>query len=428
MTEPSVTDETVTESDAAGSGAGPVPESTDMAQPSPGAMARAQLARLRSGDLGSLPILVGLLVIVLIFQLKNNTFLGSSNLDSLASQIASTGIIALGVVLVLLLGEIDLSVASVSGVGAAILAVANVQHGVSPGLSIILAVVAGMVIGLLHGLVFTRFGVPSFVVTLAGLLVWQGVQQRVLSSTGTINLPRKGWLLQAGQFKFFGATGSTVIVTALVVLYLVSQVLGYQRRRALGLPAPSLVLTAVKAAMLALVGVIVVWALLRDDGLGVPWLFVFFLALVIILEFVLRRTRYGRAIFAVGGNIEAARRAGLHVDAIRTSVFVLASTLAATGGVVEAMRAGSAGRDTGTGDVLINAIAAAVIGGTSLFGGRTRRYAALLGILVIGAIPNGLNLINLSNELRYIITGTVLLAAVIVDSITRRGRQAAGTE
>jgi D-xylose transport system permease protein len=419
---------TVTPSDAAGAPAPTPPPGTGAAPPSPGRMARAQLTRLRSGDLGSLPVLVGLLLIVLIFELKNDTFLGSSNLDSLASQIASTGIIALGVVLVLLLGEIDLSVASVSGVGAAILAVANVQHGVSPGLSIIMAVAAGLVIGLLHGLIFTRFGVPSFVVTLAGLLVWQGVQQRILAKTGTINLPRKGWLLQVGQFKFFGVAGGTVIAAILVALYLLSQVLGYQRRRKLGLPAPSLVFTFVKAALLAIVSVIVVWALLRDDGLGVPWLFVFFLVLVIIVEFVLRRTRYGRAIFAVGGNIEAARRAGLRVDLIRTSVFVLASTLAATGGVAEAMRAGSAGRDTGTGDVLINAIAAAVIGGTSLFGGRTRRYAALLGVLVIGSIPNGLNLINLSQELRYIITGTVLLAAVIVDALTRRGRQASGTE
>jgi D-xylose transport system permease protein len=427
MSEPTGTGSTVTETDTAGTPV-PVPASSDAATPRPGEMARAQLSRLRSGDLGSLPVLIGLLLIVLIFELKNDTFLGSSNLDSLASQIASTGIIALGVVLVLLLGEIDLSVASVSGVGAAILAVANVQHGVSPGLSILMAVAAGLVIGLLHGLIFTRFGVPSFVVTLAGLLVWQGVQQRILAKTGTINLPRKGWLLQVGQFKFFGVAGGTVIAAILVVLYLASQILGYQRRRSLGLPAPSLVFTFVKAALLALVSVIVVWALIRDDGLGVPWLFVFFLVLVIILEFVLRRTRYGRSIFAVGGNIEAARRAGLRVDLIRTSVFVLASTLAATGGVAEAMRAGSAGRDTGTGDVLINAIAAAVIGGTSLFGGRTRRYAALLGVLVIGSIPNGLNLINLSQELRYIITGTVLLAAVIVDALTRRGRQASGTE
>jgi D-xylose transport system permease protein len=383
-------------------------------------------ARLRAGDLGSLPIIIGLLIIIAIFQANNDKFLSSSNLVSLASQVASTGIIALGVVLVLLLGEIDLSVASVSGVSAAILAVSNVKHGLSPGVAILLAVGAGMVIGLLHGLVFTRFGVPSFVVTLAGLLVWQGVQLRILADTGTINLPRRGWLLQVGQFHYFRVFGSTLIAALLVGSYLLSQLLGYRRRRAVGLPTPSPAYPLAKAVVLAALCGIIIWALTQD--LGVPWIFVFFLVLAVVLEWVLRRTRYGRSIFAVGGNIEAARRAGLRVDLIRTSVFMLASTLAATGGVVEAMRAGSAGRDTGTGDVLINAIAAAVIGGTSLFGGRTRRYAALLGVLVIGAIPNGLNLLNLSNDLRYIITGTVLLAAVIVDAVSRRGRQAIGTE
>jgi D-xylose transport system permease protein len=424
MTEPTVAGEhTVTD---------PPPPADAVPPSGPGANwnARNQLSaglnRLRGGDLGSLPILVGLLAIVIIFQVNNSTFLGSSNLVSLSSQIASTGIIALGVVLVLLLGEIDLSVGSVSGVSAAILAVSNVQHGVSPGLSIVLAVVSGAVIGLIHGLVFTRFGVPSFVVTLAGLLVWQGTQLRILASSGTINLPRGGWLLKVGQFEYFGVTGSTIIAAILIVLYVTSQLLGYRRRKQVGLPASPLAYVLVKAVLLAAVSGLVIGTLTQD--LGVPWLFVFFLTLVIVLEWVLRRTRYGRAIFAVGGNIEAARRAGLRVDLIRTSVFVLASTLAATGGVVEAMRAGSAGRATGTGDVLINAIAAAVIGGTSLFGGRTRRYAALLGILVIGAIPNGLNLLNLSNDLRYIITGTVLLAAVIADALTRRGRQASGTE
>jgi D-xylose transport system permease protein len=386
----------------------------------------ASTARLRAGDLGSLPIFIGLLIIVAIFQVNNDTFLSSSNLVSLASQVSSTGIIALGVVLVLLLGEIDLSVASVSGVSAAILAVSNVKHGLSPGVAIALAVGAGLVIGLLHGVVFTRFGVPSFVVTLAGLLVWQGAQLRILAETGTINLPRGGWLLKVGQFHYFGVFGSTLIAAVLIGAYLVSQLLGYRRRRVVGVPTPPAAYPLAKAIVLAALCGIVIWALTQD--LGVPWIFVFFIVLAVVLEWVLRRTRYGRSIFAVGGNIEAARRAGLRVDLIRTSVFMLASTLAATGGVVEAMRAGSAGRDTGTGDVLINAIAAAVIGGTSLFGGRTRRYAALLGILVIGAIPNGLNLLNLSNDLRYIITGTVLLAAVIVDAVSRRGRQAIGTE
>ncbi|MBI3688402.1 MAG: sugar ABC transporter permease [Actinobacteria bacterium] len=386
---------------------------------------RAAIVRIRNGDVGSLPVLVGLVIIVVIFQAANPTFLSSTNLVGLASQIASTGIIALGVVLVLLLGEIDLSVGSVSGAAAAILAVSNVTHGMPPGVAVVLAVGAGAVIGLIHGVLFTRFGVPSFVITLAGLLVWQGVQRQVLSLTGTINLPRGGWLLRLGEFRYFGYTGSTVIAVLLVAGYLVTQLRRRQARLRAELSAPPASLILVKAGAIAALAGLVIYALCQD--LGVPYIFVILLTLVIAVDWVLRRTRYGRAIFAIGGNIEAARRAGLRVDLIRTSVFVLASTLAATGGVVEAMRAGAAGRDTGTGDVLINAIAAAVIGGASLFGGRSRRYAALLGILVIGAIPNGLNLVNLSDELRYIITGSVLLAAVIVDAITRRGREATGT-
>lgn len=382
------------------------------------------LRRLRSGDLGSLPIVVGLVLIVVIFQLEAPTFLSSSNLVSLASQVASTGIIAVGVMLVLLLGEIDLSVGSVSGAAAAILAVANVKHGMSPAAAIGLALAAGIVIGLVHGLVFTWFGVPSFVVTLAGLLVWQGVQRRVLAETGTINLPRNGWLLRVGQFKYFGYAGSAIIAGIIVLLYLGAALATRRRRVAAGLAAGNVAWLLAKAAGVAAVSALVIYALCQD--LGVPWIFVFFLTVVLVTDWVLRRTRYGRYVFAIGGNVEAARRAGIRVDTIRCAVFVLCSLLAATGGVVEAMRAGSAGRDTGTGDVLINAIAAAVIGGTSLFGGRTRRLAALLGILVIGAIPNGLNLLSLSDDLRYIITGSVLIAAVVVDAVTRRGRQATG--
>lgn len=387
--------------------------------------AREQLRRLRSGDLGSLPIIVGLLIIVAIFQAKNSTFLSSNNLVNLSSQIASTGIIAVGVMLVLLLGEIDLSVASVSGCAAAVLVVVNVKEGMSPATAVVLAVGAGLVIGLAQGLIFTRFGVPSFVVTLAGLLVWQGVQRRILAETGTINLPRRGWLLQTGQFKYFGYLGSTIIAGIIVTLYLLTQLSTRRQRRAAGLGAQPVSWILAKAAAIGLVSALVIYALCQDRG--VPWIFVFFLVIVLATEWMLRRTRYGRYIFAIGGNIEAARRAGIRVDMIRTSVFMLASMLAATGGVVEAMRASSAGRDTGTGDVLINAIAAAVIGGASLFGGRARRFAPLLGILVIGSIPNGLNLLNLSDDLRYIITGSVLLAAVIVDALSRRGRQVTGT-
>jgi ABC-type xylose transport system permease subunit len=290
--------------------------------------------------------------------------------------------------------------------------------------SVVLAVAGGALIGLLHGLIFTKIGVPSFVVTLAGLLAWLGVQLWILGDRGTINLPPSGALVEIGQFKFFHGASAYAIGIALVAIYVVAQLLRARRRRAAGLSVQPLWVTATVAGGLLVLSLAVAWKLNIDRGL--PWIFVFFLVIVLVMDWVLRRTRYGRTIFAVGGNIEAARRAGLRVDLVRISVFVLASTFAATGGVVAATYLGSASQQSGSGDTLINAIAAAVIGGTSLFGGRSRMYSALLGALVIGAIANGLALLSLETYLRYVITGSVLLLAVVIDALAQRGRQHAG--
>jgi len=384
----------------------------------------ATVAKLRSGDLGSLPVIVGLVVIVGVFTTLNPKFLNAFNLVSLAQQVAAIGIMAMGVVLVLLLGEIDLSIGSVSGVAAAVLAVSNVTNGYSAAVSVALAIAGGAVIGLIHGLVFTKVGVPSFVVTLAGLLAWLGVQLWVLGSTGTINLPPNGRLTDIGQFSFLTGWQPYVLGVALAALYLVGQVVKAGRRKAAGLSVqPIWVTTTVTVALLVL-SALVAWKLNIDRGL--PWIFVFCVIIVLVMDWILRRTKYGRAIFAVGGNIEAARRAGIRVDLVRISVFVLASTFAATGGVVAATYLGSASQQSGSGDVLINAIAAAVIGGTSLFGGRSRMYSALLGALVIASITNGLNLLSLEVEFRYLITGSVLLLAVVIDAVSQRGRKSAG--
>jgi len=384
----------------------------------------ALVQRLKSGDIGSLPIVVGLVVIVIVFQSLNDTFLNAFNLVNLCLQIASLTIIALGITLVLLLGEIDLSIGSVSGVAAAIVAVANATHGVNPWLSVLMAVIAGSAIGLLHGIVFTKIGVPSFVITLAGLLGWLGVQLQILGEQGTVNLPPTGTLLDLGQQKFLPTWLTYTLGLALVVLYVVTALTGSARRRKAGLSGQPIWVTAVVAVFL----VVVVVALASKLGIdrGLPWIFLFSVALVLIFDWIIRRTKYGRAILAVGGNIEAARRAGIKVDAIRTSVFVLCSTLAAIGGVIAAMRLGFANQQSGAGDVLVNSIAAAVIGGTSLFGGRTRRYAPLLGAVVIGAIANGLALMSLSSSVKYIITGTVLLGAVVIDAASSRGRKSSG--
>ncbi|GAA3382404.1 sugar ABC transporter permease [Cryptosporangium minutisporangium] len=384
----------------------------------------ALVQRLKSGDIGSLPIIVGLVVIVIVFQSLNDTFLNAFNLVNLCLQIASLTIIALGITLVLLLGEIDLSIGSVSGVAAAIVAVANATNGVNPWLSVLMAVIAGTVIGLIHGIVFTKIGVPSFVITLAGLLGWLGVQLQILGEQGTVNMPPAGVLIDIGQQKFLPTWLTYTIGFALTALYVVTALTGSARRRKAGLSGQPIWVTAVVAAFLVVVTVALAYKLGLDRGL--PWIFVFAVALVLIFDWIIRRTRYGRSILAVGGNIEAARRAGIKVDAIRISVFMLCSTLAAVGGVIAAMRLGFANQQSGAGDVLVNSIAAAVIGGTSLFGGRTRRYAPLLGAVVIGAIANGLALMSLSSSVKYIITGAVLLGAVVIDAASSRGRKSSG--
>ena len=389
-----------------------------------GGFLRVFVARLRSGDLGSLPVVVGLVVIWGVFQSQNDAFLSSRNLVNLTQQSAATGTIALGIVLVLLLGEIDLSVGSISGLSAAILAVGFVGHGWSLPLAILASLVAGAVIGAIYGLLYTRFGVPSFVITLAGLLAFLGLQLKVLGEEGSINLPFDSGLVKFAQASFLSAAESYLLIVLVVAVYAATRLRTNRRRSAAGLsttPVTSLVLHASGLALVLLVPVLV----LNQDR-GVSYMFLLFVALVVIFDFVIRRTRWGRAVLAIGGNVEAARRAGINVRRVYVSVFVFCSTLAALGGLLAAGRLASANQGSGGTDTNLNAIAAAVIGGTSLFGGRGTAYSALLGILVIQSISNGLSLVNLGSPERYMITGGVLLLAVIVDSLSRRSRVAHG--
>lgn len=379
--------------------------------------------RVSGGELGSLPVIIGLIVIWGYLYSQNARFLSSQNLSNLGLQMAATGTIAVGIVLVLLLGEIDLSVGVVSGLAGAVLAVTNVNSGLSAPVAILLALLVGVAIGLFQGLVFTRFGVPSFVVTLAGLIGWQGVQLQVLGEKGTINLPFNGGVAKLANTYLPAGVGWTLAVVA-IVLYAGAQLLEYRQRTANGLrprPVAEIVLRTVVVGIGTLVAVAVL-----NNFRGVPVSVLIFLVFVVVVDLVIKRTTYGRRVLAVGGNAEAARRAGISVNGIRLSVFVLASTFAAAGGVLAASRAFSVGQTSGGGDVLLNAIAAAVIGGTSLFGGRGSAYSALLGILVIQSISNGLDLLNKSSPVKFMITGAVLLIAVIVDAVARRGRQASG--
>ncbi|ROR80502.1 simple sugar transport system permease protein/D-xylose transport system permease protein [Plantibacter flavus] len=385
---------------------------------------RSRLGRLRGGDLGALPVVIGLVVIWLVFQLLNPNFLSANNLVNLTLQCAAVGTIAIGIVLVLLLGQIDLSVGSVSGLAAAILGAGLTQAGWSLWLAIIVALVAGVLIGLLYGLLFTRFGVPSFVITLAGLLGFLGLQLLVLGPNGSINIPYDSPIVQFAQSWFLPPWLAYLLVALSGGSIIVSGVLRSRRRREAGLPAGALVSSVIRGAVVVVLGAVVVAYLATDRGVGA--MFVLFVVLVMIMNFMLSRTKWGRSVYAVGGSVEAARRAGIRVNRIYISVFILCSTFAVVGGLLAAARLTSASLSSGGGDTNLNAIAAAVIGGTSLFGGRGSAWSALLGIIVIQSISNGLTLLNLDSSIRYMITGAVLLLAVIVDSLSRRSRQSHG--
>ncbi|WP_414727691.1 sugar ABC transporter permease [Zafaria cholistanensis] len=390
----------------------------------PGGALRAFVARIRGGDLGALPVVVGLAIIWAVFQALNPVFLSSTNLVNLSMQCAAVGTIALGIVLVLLLGEIDLSVGSVSGLSSAVLAVGFVQWG-WPLLGAVLAALAlGAVIGLFYGLLYTRFGVPSFVITLAGLLGFLGLQLLVLGRTGSINIPFDSWIVQFAQQMFLPEWLSYLLVLLTVLAYGWQGWTHARRRAAANLSRLSTTSILLRCAALLVVLAVPTWYLNRTRGVGL--MFLLFLVLVVAMNFLLTRTRWGRAVFAVGGNVEAARRAGIRVRRVYLSVFILTSTFAALGGLLAASRLAAANQSSGGGDTNLNAIAAAVIGGTSLFGGRGSAYSALLGIVVIQSISSGLTLLSLDASVRYMITGAVLLLAVVIDSLSRRSRQAAG--
>jgi D-xylose transport system permease protein len=337
---------------------------------------------------------------------------------------ATIGVISLGIVCVLLLGEIDLSVGSMSGLASAIIGVLWVNAGWPIAGGIAVALAAGAAMGALYAMLYNRLGMPSFVATLAGLLALLGLQLYILGPTGSINLPYASPLVRFGQVMVMPAWTSHLLALLPGVVMVVLGLRNRARRHAVGLSSQPLGALAFKAGLFTVVIQFAVYYL--NLGRGVPWMFGLFVALVVLLDYALTRTRWGRSMFAVGGNREAARRSGINVRRIYMSAFMLCSTLAALGGILAASRLASSSQQAGTGDVNLNAIAAAVIGGTSLFGGRGSAYSALLGIIVIQAISNGLTLLNLSSSLRYMITGAVLAIAVIVDSLARRSRVSHG--
>jgi D-xylose transport system permease protein len=380
------------------------------------------IRRLVQGDLASLRVVIGLALIWAIFQFENDRFLSAQNLTNLMLQITATGLISIGVVYVLLLGEIDLSVGAVSGLAAAVMAVLNVKHGWNPYLAIAAAVAVGMAIGLLQGSLFSRFVIPSFVVTLAGLLAWQGALLQVLGSTGSINLTDP--VITGLANTFYSATVGWVFAVVVIGLYGAVLLLGHRRRVAAGLDRENLAALGLKFGLVAVV-TIVATAVLNSDR-GVPLAVMILLAFVVGMEYVVKRTGFGRHVFAVGGNAEAARRAGIRVNSIRVAVFGISGTMAAIGGILAASRLLAVNQNSGGNELLLLAIAGPVIAGTSLFGGRGSVWTALLGALVIGSISNGMDLLALSSAVKFMVTGGVLLLAVIVDAVARQQRQGSG--
>lgn len=380
--------------------------------------------KMKAGDLGSLPVVIGLIIIWSIFQGLNSNFLSPENLTNIAITMTATGMIAIGIIFVLLLGEIDLSVGSVSGVSGAIVAVLAVTHGVNEWLAILAAVAGGALIGCIHGFFFARIGAPAFAVTLSGLLFWLGAMLQILGSNGTINIDADGVVGQLTTYFFSDVAVAYGLAALAVAGYFVACFLDAKRRGAAGMPTRPLGEILLRTGLLAVFtfGPAVVF----NQYKGLPLAVVLFMLALVVTDFVLRRTTFGRNVFALGGSVEASRRAGINVTRIRITVFAISSTFAAIGGLFWASKIAAANQSAGAGDLLMNVIAAAVIGGTSLFGGRGRTWNALLGVMVIVSIQYGLALEGIATPIQYMITGAVLLTTVVIDSITRKTQKTAG--
>lgn len=373
---------------------------------------------IRSGNLGSWPVLIALGLIVLFFSQTANNFFTPGNFTNIITQMAGTTLLAYGVVFVLLIGEIDLSVSYVSGVAGVV--VAELQLPGSghelPGLvAIVLAVLAATLIGAFQGSIVARLAVPSFVVTLAGFLIWQGVIQRTITQ-GVIVIQNN--TINNTSNYFFSDLGGWIIGGVVSAAYVLGTLGAAISGRRHGIAVRDPVLFALKLVIVPLIALVTVWICHKDRG--VPFALLLVVAMLLIWTYVAKRTTFGRHVYAVGGNAEAARRAGINVARIRILVFMIAGAMSGLGGIVLAARLNSVDLNAGGGTLLIDAIAAAVIGGTSLFGGRGEIRNALIGSLVIATIANGMNTLGWTTGTIYMVTGTILLLAVTFDTVARR--------
>ena len=390
-------------------------------------------ARVRGGDIGSLPAVLGLIALVILFSvLEGSTFLSIFNFANLINQSAAIIVLAMGLIFVLLLGEIDLSAGYAAGTAAAVLAVTLTNWGWSWPLALAAALVTGMVIGFVIGLLVARLGIPSFVVTLAMFLALQGLMLLIIGEGGTIPIRDDAILviMNGNMPVWLGWLLALVIVAG----FALSTFLAIRRRRKAGLPAEAMSVWLVKVIALAVLIGAATYLLNQERQLpnakiviqGVPWVVPVILVLLVGLSFILQRTGFGRPVYAVGGNREAARRSGINVKGLMITCFIFCSTLAAVAGVLLASRDNSVSPTTGGAQTLLFAVGAAVIGGTSLFGGRGKIRDAVIGGLVIAVIANGLPLITQQSGIQFVVTGLVLLVAASVDAISRRKAAASG--
>jgi D-xylose transport system permease protein len=400
----------------------------ELAAGSVGEYVRGSIARIRAGDSGILPVVGGLILISILFESLDSKFLTAGNLVNLLVQAAVFSLLAMGEVFVLLLGEIDLSVGYVAGLGAVVMAdLAGPAHGWPWWSAIAAALLVTACIGLIQGLIITLVGLPSFVVTLAGLLFWQGVLLKILGSGGTI--PINDDIINNIASANLSPLAGWIVMLVLVALFGLTLWRRDSKRRRAGLVAPPPTVTLLKIAGALAGGIALVVLCNTDRGIfapiqGVPWVVLLVVGVLVVWTILLGRTKLGRYFYAIGGSAEAARRAGVNLVKIRTTAFMLTGLTAGIAGIVYASRLRSISTSIDGGTLVLYAVAAAVIGGTSLFGGRGKAIHGVLGGIVIAAIDNGMGLMGFTAASKYMVTALVLLAAVTIDAVSRRGRVA----
>jgi len=413
--------------------ASPPAPPTAAAQPTLRDYTLAYLARVRGGDIGSMPAVLGLIVLCAFFAIRQENFLSLNNFANLFIQGAAVTVIAMGLVFVLLIGEIDLSAGWTSGVCAAVLAVTLTWHGLPWYVGVVAALATGTLIGFVLGTLVAKVSIPSFVVTLAAFLAFQGILLMIIR--GGVPIPIRDNVIVAIVNRTMPPILGWIFAVVCIAGFAVVQLTRQRHRASQGLSAPPLevVLIRIGALTVILIGSVFLLNLERSPNpnitslKGVPIVVPLIATLLVVGTFVLDRTRFGRYLYAVGGNREAARRAGINVDRIRIGAFVICSTMAAIGGVVAASRGTSVDANTGGSDVLLLAVGAAVIGGTSLFGGKGRLVHAVIGGAVVAVVNNGMGLLGYEPGPKNVVTGAVLLLAAAVDALSRRRAEVTGT-